>query len=515
MVSLLKVSVARRSPGYGKPFALESMEPRLLMSVGVTPHNHKTTIDGPSYKLTARPNVNITREPGNQAEQSIAIDPTHPSHLFEVSNVDVGDFLVGAVSTDAGKTWSTRHMATGADGLPAACCDPSAAFDARGNLFITYLSADFESIYVGLSTNGGRSFRLIQTYNDPNIDQPTVVTGPNSVWVVFRGSDGKVFAAGARVTAGLGKVGKFGPLEEIPGSATGNYADIAVGPRGQVLVTYQTDSDSDAATTIFANLDPDGLGPRGFGPAIPVTPTNVGGFDLIPAMGFRGIDAEAGLAWDRSGRPYTGRVYLVYTDEHPFASDDTDIFVRHSDDNGKTWSPPVRVNDDATRNSQFLPRIAIDQTTGNVAVTWHDSRNDLGKGGPGDTDGVPNDDAQFYASVSTDGGRTFLSNVRLSAGTSNAPDAQNSVGYGDYAGLDFYAGKFYPAWADNSNSTNDNPDGALQTLDVYTTQVTVSSIRSSERCFSRNNIEEERDEESVFQSGQARARRRRPSIELD
>jgi hypothetical protein len=33
---------------------------------------------------------------------------------------------------------------------------------------------------------------------------------------------------------------------------------------------------------------------------------------------------------------------------------------------------------------------------------------------------------------------------------------------------------FLPAWADNSNSTGDNPDGALHAMDVYTSAVNVA-----------------------------------------
>ena len=50
----------------------------------------------------------------------------------------------------------------------------------------------------------------------------------------------------------------------------------------------------------------------------------------------------------------------------------------------------------------------MDQTTGFVAVSWYDTRNS-GSGTTRDT----------YASVSVDGGNDWLSNVRLSAATSN------------------------------------------------------------------------------------------------
>jgi len=273
--------------------------------------------------------------------------------------------------------------------------------------------------------------------------------------------------------SGLGQLGAFGPKERVPGSRDGSFGDIVVGPNGQVMVTYQDNIPSEGPSTIFVNLDPDGLGTAGFGPAIAVTTTNVGGFDFIPPQSNRSVDSESGLAWDRSGSPHRGRVYLLYTSEEPQESNDTDIQVRHSDDQGATWSAPVRVNDDAGTNSQFNPRISLDQTTGNIAVSWHDSRNDLGAGGPGDTNGIPDDDAQFFASASLDGGASFLPNVQVSQGTSNAGVSKNGVEYGDYTGLSFFGGAFYPSWADNSNSTGDNPDGPLSKFDVYTARVTI------------------------------------------
>jgi hypothetical protein len=94
----------------------------------------------------------------------------------------------------------------------------------------------------------------------------------------------------------------------------------------------------------------------------------------------------------------------MWTDEQPNQSSDTDVWLRSSDDAGVTWSAPVRVND-VTTNAQFLPRIALDPTTGNLAFGWHDARNDLGDHGTGDTDGRVNTDAMYYVTFSTDGER--------------------------------------------------------------------------------------------------------------
>jgi hypothetical protein len=75
--------------------------------------------------------------------------------------------------------------------------------------------------------------------------------------------------------------------------------------------------------------------------------------------------------------------------------------------------------------------------------------------------------------LSKNGGVSFLSNRRLSAGASNDNDAANGVDYGDYEGLMFYGGSLYYASADNSNSTGNNPDGKLSRFDIYTQPVRI------------------------------------------
>ena len=425
----------------------------------------------PGLQLNVGQNVNVTREPGNQAEGAIAINPANPNQMFMMSNEDAANALSMAYSTDGGASWTWREAADGTD-LPAACCDPSVAFDSFGNLFMSYIDSNTMNVVVARSTDGGQSFSLMQEFPG-NVDQPTTVTGPGVVWVTWN-QDGSMVATGAAVT-GLGTVGSFSNLETVP-FPQGSFGDIAVGPAGQLMEAYQDNTGTAGPANIYVSVDPDGLGPQGFSPPVLATTTHVGGFDFIPPQSGRSVDAEAGLAWDRSGGPHHGRVYLVYTDELPTTgSGNTDIFLRHSDDGGTTWSAPLRVNDDATTNAQFLPRIAIDQTTGNIAMSWYDSRNDNGQHGPGDTDGQANTDAQFYATASVDGGQSVLANVRVSAGTTNGADANNSIDLGDYTGLAFQSGRFFPLWADDSNSTLDNPDGQLTGLDQYTAAVTLVS----------------------------------------
>jgi hypothetical protein len=413
-----------------------------------------------AVSVTVGPNINASKASGNNVEECIAINPLNPNNLFFSETWA----LVTKYSTNGGVTWLNSNLS----GLPPSIGDVAAAYDDFGNLFLVRFGAN-ESIVVGLSTNGGASFTMRYQTPTTGNDQPSITTGPSStpgqgsVWITYADSSSRPTSQGALVT-GLGAVGNFGPAEVAPGPG-GSFGDIAIGPTGQVMVTYQNNGSGVGPDSIKVNLDPDGLGPAGFSPVVIATATQVGGFAPITAQPSRTIDAEAGLAWDRSSGPHRGRVYLMYTDRPSTTSNDTDIYVRFSDDNGATWSAPVRANDGPSGKSQFLPRIALDQTTGYIAVSFYDCRNSAG-----------NNTAEVWATVSTDGGLTFAPNVKVSGGISSGTvSAVGSFNFGDYSGLAFHGGNFYPCWADNSNSTGDNPNGALNAFDIYIARVTVST----------------------------------------
>jgi hypothetical protein len=458
----------------------------VTLSISLLQHPGQAHAAGASsqLQLASVPNVDVSQRSTNESEETVAVNPTNPNNIVIVTNVDhPAAGMFEGVSFDGGKTWATKLIGDN-DNLGDACCDPSLSFDSYGNLFMTYLFNVEIEVPIALSTNGGLSFNIIANITNPKqnlspsgerrglfrfVDQPTIKAGKGEVWVVFNGG-GPIVATGAPVT-GPGQVGSFITPEVVPGTNNCTYGDVAIGPSGEIMQVCTLTESGQGGGKLFVNVDPDGLGPLGFGTRVFVTDTHVGGFDFIPAQPDRSVDAEPGLAWDLTGGPHNGRVYLVYTLEHPNESNDMDIFVRFSDDDGATWSSAVRVNDDHTTNSQFLPKISLDPTTGKLAVVWYDSRNDLGTGGPGDTDGIPNDDAQFWGAFSTDGGQRFTPNIQISAGTSNSHDSGNGIDYGDYTGLSFYGGIAHPAWSDNSNSTGNNPDGTLHQLDIYTASV--------------------------------------------
>jgi hypothetical protein len=528
---------------------LESLESRLLYAVQAP------------VTLTAEGPVNVTKLLENQHTGVIAVNRTDPGNVFiatvtdrrgtgpmddqdldldndpdqleffadsdNIPENDVQYGTLGAVSADGGRTFTLSSLAGNTS-------SPSVAYDRFGNLFAAFYSQTItvdpddpffggfiseSSVNVALSTDGGATFQIIESINvnpqivfdffDDNLTataspQPTVVTGADTVWVCFEDST-FIAATGARVL-GLGAVEDFIEPQDVPRSTGGKFADIAIGPSGEVMVTYEIlrddpdavpeedqffgtvllDPDGTFSTggaegpaEIFVNVDPDGLGTQTFGRRFKVTDTNVGLFDPISAQNERTIDAAPGIVWDRSGGPFNGRVWLVYTDEaRNNSNNDTEIYLRFSDDDGQTWSSRRQVNDeDVTEGSQFLPNIAIDQTTGNLAFSWYDTRlqNGFSIG--------QNDETQFFGTVGVptteEAGIAFADNVQLSNGFSDAPRSRGIIEYGEYSDLDFHNNVFYVAWSDNSGSTGDNPSGGLNsstatsTFDTYTTRVMV------------------------------------------
>src|SRR5262249_59370321 len=63
--------------------------------------------------------------------------------------------------------------------------DPSVTFDQYGNLFLCYLDNPTQNIVLALSTDGGQHFSTLSRSLAVG-DQPTVTTGPGSVWVAYQ-----------------------------------------------------------------------------------------------------------------------------------------------------------------------------------------------------------------------------------------------------------------------------------------------------------------------------------------
>jgi hypothetical protein len=119
---------------------------------------------------------------------------------------------------------------------------------------------------------------------------------------------------------------------------------------------------------------------------------------------------------------------------------DPDIFIITTDNGGTSWNIPVRVNDDVRGNGKAQDMVWASYDRNNkLVVTWRDRRNGTGTGfyQPSDT----------YCAVSSDNGKTFQRNVRLSNMT--APfDAILEQKGNDFLSCQSVSDSIYAAWGD-------------------------------------------------------------------
>ncbi|MFL5242005.1 MAG: proprotein convertase P-domain-containing protein [Gemmataceae bacterium] len=226
--------------------------------------------------------------------------------------------------------------------------------------------------------------------------------------------------------------------------------------------------------------------------------------DKVPATPDRGLSPAPVIASDNtlgSFSPHQGRLYVAYVDNVKISDavgnltvvDHGNIMLAHSDDGGKTWSAPIKVNSDngfdgisGGKRPQFEPAIAVDQFTGAVAVSFLDAS-------------VDPSNARVVTSVaiSTDGGQSFaqqaianstqivtdaitLKDVKVqpipdnqSAGNANK-DAK--FAFGDRQGLAFSQGQIHPVWASNQNGGIDFGNfSGKELLDIWTANIAVAA----------------------------------------
>jgi hypothetical protein len=131
------------------------------------------------------------------------------------------------------------------------------------------------------------------------------------------------------------------------------------------------------------------------------------------------------------------------------AAGNTDIYAAYSDDGGTTWSKAAPATDRLAGVDRFNHWMAVDAVTGDVNLSFYDTRNDA-TGARRATD--------IYFTQSHAGGSWLSPNLRVTDVSSNEHDCGGvfpctAINYGnqqgDYAGLASFGGVSHPIWTDS------------------------------------------------------------------
>jgi hypothetical protein len=449
---------------------MRSQRPFHRASIAGAPLVVATLIFGSAAVGQPGTDVVVSAELGNESEVIIDVNPTEPNNQVVVGHAPLililgegfrRDTMNTFFSTNRGQLWTAVPLGESEDGLEATGSrfDPAVAFDDDGTVYVAYgvPTQNGNTIVVAKSTNGGQTYsQFTQVDTNAANDKWHLAAGPDpldpgqqNVYVAWTRAepDQKIVLSASTDGGNIFST----PVEVNDPGATnrkGFAAEPAVGPNGEVYVAWLDFVKQKVFVDVSLNAG------AKFGTDQEVTEYNsafaLRGSIFIPASPDPGRPALLGptLDVDRSGGPFHGRLYVVYTNLGSGGDPDTDVFVRFSKDGGVNWSGPTRVNDDTGSNSQFLPWLDVDQETGLVAVVWYDARNDPN-----------NKKVEVFTAVSDDGGATFLPNILVSDGRSDQ-SVDNTArkdpddifrNYLEYIGVAASGCEVFPVWADNSS----------------------------------------------------------------
>lgn len=423
---------------------------------------------------------------------SLLADPTDARFVVLANRLDAPDFGCALqISGDAGTSWSSvravEELPSGAD----KCYGPEVAFDRDGVLYY---------LFVGLAEPGNEPMGVFLTTSRDrarSFSPPRRVLGPLNFAVRMAmdptmGEDGRLHIAWLHATSDP-PLGGFGP------------------PPNPILAAYSDDGGETFSEPVQVS-DPDSE--RVVAPALALGPektVHVGYYDLKrDAVDYQGLEGpvwpetwslvlassrDGGASFDRGSVVDTdivppGRVMLIFTmppptvrtDKsgrvyaawHDARNGDWDVFMRRSEDSGRTWEKPLRLNDDPVGNglAQYLPQLSV-APNGRLDVIFYDRR--------GDSDNVRND---VYYTFSTDGGKRFAPNIELTDHPSDSgigqqyvhASAQGQVEFGSRLALLSEQMRALAAWTDTRNS---QPSSTGQ--DVFATKIIFRSPEAGYR----------------------------------
>ena len=403
-------------------------------------------------------NVNLSGGAFYEGEPFIAMNPADNNHLVVAwMGFQFGQQVVikTKVSFDGGMTWSgtsiLQHVVSS-----NGSADPSVRFDNAGNVFVCYIDFDNTNfsngaVVVSSSTDGGlnwnspvEAINIGQCPNQLCIDRPWMVidnsggTLDGTIYVTSMNAGETVlvtppFHPYLAVSTDNGN--SFGPLRflDTTNYLVGSIIDKpmptpAVAADGRFIAIYPS---YETSQSLFAQV----FMASSYTAGASLSHALVG----QSAIGFSENSTKKGPLLIASEFNPNHYAYLFLSE----IQGDLDIFLVETLDAGLTWSPFLRVNDDAVGNNVLQDLVWADfNESDDLVVCWRDRRN----GGQGFSS-----DSDIYAAVKYSDSSNFSSNFPVTDITVQHDPMLASSG-NDFMSVVFSGDTLLAVWGDVRNS---------------------------------------------------------------
>lgn len=402
------------------------------------------------------PDVPVTNESNvTQSENSIFVDPADPQFLLNSNNSTnfPVSTLYGAnyfMSDDGGLNWGGEIFGAGGPNSG----DPTTAISLDGRMYVGYIHNNYGQ-GVSHSTDGGLTWTAVVVAPSPGgwglldknhmwIDNSPVSPHQGNLynaWTPFGGANDEEIELKRSTDGGL----TWGPAINLSSAVNaGSHnqgVNIQTGPNGEVYVVwsiYDSWPQDEKALGFAKSLD----GGATFQPATRII-DNIRGIRNTETGKNHRVNAFPSMAVDISGGSNDGNIYIVWTNigvPGVNSGTDKDVYIIRSEDQGATWSTPIRVNQDpgGLGKEHYFPWMTCDPETGTLSVVFYDDRN------------VNGNQAEVWCANSFDGGETWEDFKVSDVSFTPSPIPGLANGYmGDYLGINARGSYVYPCWTDN------------------------------------------------------------------
>ncbi len=401
------------------------------------------------------PDTPVNEETNNtQSENSVFIDPNDSTFVINSNNSNswnglTTEYLWGTsyyFSNNLGEEWDGELQT-----IEPNYGDPTSAINLDGRLFLGFIDLNYGQA-VKYSDNGNTWTSVQAVENDGMLCDKNHLWIDNSLsspyvgnlynaWTDIEGDNDANIEFVYSNDNGLSYSSPINISSAVNAGSHNQGVNIQTGNDGEVYAVW-TIYDSWPADETALGFAKSTDGGQTFDNATRII-ENIRGVRNSGTIANMRANSFPVMAVDISGGTYNENIYIVWTNRGEpgvNAGSNISVYMIKSDNQGNTWSEPIRVNQGAFESNMqsWLPWITCDPVTGVLSCIFYDNRN------------TEINMAETWVSNSYDGGETWEDFKISDVAFTPSPIAGLSADYmGDYLGIAARGGYVYPVWTDN------------------------------------------------------------------